>query len=150
MWTGPIKTIGDLSGPDSPGAQPFGATPPLVGLSALAVATPGPNPLPPRRASPVVPTFFLAKPEGPLTGPTLYVAQLPSNPPVAGDYFPGDTVRVLFTHSQIQAFVATFESEGGPAIGEVNGATVSTPNGTGYIDLQFNGVAWEVIGGGAL
>lgn len=151
MHSGPIKTIVSLDGPDSQGAQPYGSavSPGSAANTQLALAIAASNPLPARPNAPI-PASFLATPTGNLPANTTYIAQVPgATTPPAGGYYPGDTVRIFFTTTQLAAHTVTVQTAPTPT---TIGVLPAAPGSFAYIDIQLNpsGTAWVAIGGGSL
>jgi hypothetical protein len=144
-WSGAMKTVPDLSGPDSPGAQPAGGSSSAFALTTLA--TTGALALPARPASaPATPTEFLQEFSGNLTGGVTITAQVDNVPAAAGDYLPGDVVRVMVTpRTKGNQTVAVVDGGGSGTLVTMPALTANSQGG--YIDIQLNaaGTHWTLI-----
>lgn len=155
FWSGALKTLVDLFGADSPGGQPYGVP---VAYNGFNGATPNPNlvlgivaasALPARPPTNAIPTIFFAQPSGNLGAGTTYICQVPgSTTPAAGQYYPGDIIRLFFKPTQLGTVSPVIYSVSvATTLATVNYATAVS---FAYVDIQLNaaGTAWTAIGGG--
>jgi hypothetical protein len=142
-WSGPIRSVPDLMGPDSPGAMPYGGT--SFPTPLALVGTTGAISLPNRPSTAAnTPTLFLATFSGAITGNVTLTFPVPHSPTIAGDYLPGDVVRVLVTPASVAAHTLAVVDGG---TGTPTLATMpSTLTSGGAIQAQLNaaGTHWTL------
>lgn len=156
FWTGPIKDVPALSGPDSPGVAPFAALgAPNGGGAGLGLPNTSPSALPSRPVTNAVPSSFRATLIGAATlgAATTYNLQVPGSASAipAGAYYPGDRVRFFFTAAQFGGTghnVAIVDGgTGTPTLATILQASAVS---FGWVEVQLNatGTHWVVVDGG--